>query len=123
MALSVFTLADLATLDDRRVAAAWIDEINRAVRDCRDRPTEKAVRRVTLTAEIKPGFIDDTGDCEEVKIEFTFKNALPARRTREYAMMPTKNGGLLYNALSPNNARQMTIDEAGNDLHDVKEPE
>lgn len=122
MALSVFTIADLATLDDGRVAAAWIDEINRAVRDCRDRPGEKGVRRVSLTAEIKPGYVDDTGDCEEVKIKFTFKNALPARRTREYSMMPKKNGQLVYNALSPNNARQMTIDE-GNDLHDVKEPE
>ncbi len=123
MALQEFKVASLATIDDGRVAAALTDELRRAVKDCLDRPAEKKPRRVALVFEIKPGFVDDTGDCEEVKVSHALRNSLPARRSREFSMMPSKNGSLRFNDMSPGDVRQMTLDTGGETPSEVKEPQ
>ena len=112
MALQEFQMASLATMDDGRLSAAVEQELQRAVKDCLDRPNEKKPRKVTLVVEVCPGFVDETGDCEEAVLSFALRNSLPARRTRSYSMLAKKNGRLLWNDMSPDNVRQRTLDES-----------
>lgn len=111
MSLINFNVGSLATIDSGKLAAALDEDVQRCVKDCLNRPGEKKARVVNLQVRIEPDFVDDTGDCESVKLRFALKNSLPARCTRDYSMLARKNGTLLFNDLSPGNVHQRTIDE------------
>jgi hypothetical protein len=110
MANHEFRVGHLDKLDDGRLSTAFQVECDRAVRDVLDRPNVGAARKVTLQVEISPGYVDDSGACEEVIVTAAVKNTLPVLRTRPYKMSPKRNGRLIWNDLAPDNAFQKTID-------------
>lgn len=73
------TLASLDQLDDGRVSKAFLHELQRAVKDCMDRPGDKKPRTVTLELNIKPVVSSEGGliEMEGADGEFTIKSKVP----------------------------------------------
>lgn len=103
-----FTLASLAQIDQGRIREAFEQAMRRCEFDCRDRPAIEDARKVTLTVELKPR--SASGDLESVDVKFAIKDAIPTRRSDVYNMRAVR-GGLVYNEMSSEDVRQMTIDE------------
>lgn len=109
--LNKFTMAALDQVDGGRIAQALDREVARCQEDCHDRPTLDKVRKVTLTVEVRPVPNDSGSDLASVDVQFKIKPAaLPAKETRSFNMLP-RAGGLLVNELSPDESRQLTLDE------------
>lgn len=112
MARMLLTLNALKDFDLGKIDVAFVKELEAVVRDLRDRPGEKAARKVTLEVELIPQEAD-TGDCETAMMRFMISSRIPKRSSRTYEVGVQKNGGLLVNDLSPDNISQGTLDELG----------
>ena len=66
---------------------------------------------MTLTINLKP-VIQQDGDVTDVDAEFEITSSMPKHRSRPIHMMPRRGGQLVFTPDSPENAEQMTIDEA-----------
>ncbi len=106
------TLDTLKEWDNGRAAVAMKQALRRAVLDLEDRPGEKKVRKVTLTAELTPN-MDENGDLDDVEIAFVIATTFPPRRTLPKPAMTDRQGRLIFNDLAPDNPAQTTLDEAG----------
>ncbi len=53
-------------------------EIQRAFRDCADRPTAKSGRKITLTIEIKP-LTDERGQLHDASVSINVASSLPKK--------------------------------------------
>lgn len=104
------TLVDVAELDRGGVGLAFAHELARVVADCDDRPAVDVARTVTLKASLKP-VPSDQGTLHTVKVEFEVSSKLPVRRSCELDMIHGSEGTLWHNPLSPDDAKQATIDE------------
>jgi hypothetical protein len=110
MALEKFSLASVASMDGSRIEKAFEHALNRCRFDCEDRPAVKGARKITLTVTLEP-LVNDAGDLGSVNVAFDLADKLPKRSSKAYNMMPVV-GGLAFNELSPEEARQMTLDMA-----------
>lgn len=110
MALEQLTTKNLHKLDDGVVAAMLDTLLAQAAEDCRKRAGTKKSRSVTLKLELTPQ-LDDAGNVEGINLEVAFDIKVPSRRTRTLNL-GIRNGGILtFNPLSPDNAKQKTLDE------------
>lgn len=103
--LSLSTLGDL---DFGKVDIATKKLIEKAVRDCLDRPGDEGARTVTLSFSMVP-VLESNGECEVVNLECSATCKVPPHRSKVYPMQPTKSGDLLFQPLSPDNPHQMAL--------------
>jgi hypothetical protein len=120
MALLKFNVAALKDFDGGRLAAAIEQELERAAKDCIDRPGEKKARKVELTFNLKPVDVDKTGVAESVSFRFTIRLKTPVRESIDYSMALKQNGTMAFSEHSPRNHRQGTFD-ALDDADQTKE--
>lgn len=111
MSLETLSLETMAMVDYGKIDAALQLHLKRAGQDCMDRPGDKNPRKVTLTISLKP-VIQQDGDVTDVDAEFEISSTVPKHRSRPIHMMPRRGGHLVFTPESPDNAEQMTIDEA-----------
>jgi hypothetical protein len=98
-------------MDGGRIKEAFQQAFKRCQTDCADRPGVEEARKVTLTVVITPE-LGESGDLDSCNITFTIKDSLPDRKSKAYNMTATANGkDLLFNEISPDDARQLTVDE------------
>lgn len=92
-ALEKFQLSALAEMDGGRIDVAFGQALARVVADCEDRPGEKKARTVTLQLEVIP-VLDESGVCDDVKVQMFITDGIPKRKTRVYdmAMKKTSRG-------------------------------
>jgi len=119
MALEKLCLEALVKMDDGRIREAFEQALKRCEDDCRDRPMLKKDRTVTLEAKIVP-VADEEGALVECLLQLQVKDQRPVRSSKVYHMSAARQG-LWLNELSPDDARQMTID--GPELQAVPEKE
>lgn len=108
MALEKLTLASLATMDGGRHAVAFEQALTRARFDCQDRAVVKGARKIALVVTLEPRS-DDSGELDRIHVAFAIDEKHPKRMSRAYSMQNV-NGGLVFNELSPGEARQGTLD-------------
>ena len=109
MAIEKFSLAQLAVMDGGRHALAFQQAIDRMRFDCVDRAAVKGKRKVQLTVTLEPK-ANDNGDLDRVHVSFAIDDKAPKRESRTYSMQDTP-GALVFNEVSPDEARQRTLDE------------
>lgn len=108
MALEKFDLATLLTIDEGRIKESFEQALRRSEADCRDRPLLGKARTVTIQAELVP-VADDQGVLRECLVQFSIKDAQPLRSSKVYHMSAGR-AGLFWNEMSPDDARQLTLD-------------
>lgn len=111
MGLEKFSLEALASMDNGRICAAFEHAMKRCESDCKDRPALKEARNVTLAVSLEP-VAADNGELESVNLTFKIKDSVPKRCSKSYNMKAVP-GGLLFNDLSPEDVRQGTLDQIG----------
>src|SRR6188768_2061960 len=99
MAIEKFELKTLSEIDGGRIREAFEQALKRCEGDCRDRPSLKTARTLTLTVRLKPA-VDERGELDTVGAEFDVHEKLPKRQSRTYQML-ARGGNLLFNELSP----------------------
>lgn len=104
------SLSDLVLVDRGLIDALFKDGMKRAYLDLSDRPHVKGARSVSLTVSMTPVEGTLAGILDEVHVEFDVKVKTPVVRTKTYSMCP-RNGHMTFNAESPDNHRQHTLDE------------
>lgn len=110
MTLKALSLATLAEIDEGRIRTAFEQAMNRAQSDCADRPGVKSARSVTLKVVLTPIPDEDTGALDSCQVQFQFSESIPKRGSKPYNMR-AKGAALLFNDLSPEDAKQRTLDE------------
>lgn len=116
MARQIFSLAQLVNLDLGKVDTAFRHELQRAIADIEDRPENEKPRVVTLKMALKPEEVVQ-GQAETVAAGFQISLDVPKKHTRIYSMRVMQNHELLFNAESPENPNQLSLDE------EVKRPQ
>lgn len=122
MAQLTLTLGSIEKMERGMISEAFNQEVERVVKDISDRPGVDAPREVTMKVKIFPEQ-DENGVVTTGKIAFNFGSKMPARESREIAVLIGANGKdqLVFNPESIDNARQRTIDETiGNPEKDGK---
>lgn len=99
--------SSLTTLDEGRVNALLGLHIQRLAQDCVNRPACPDPRKATLEFELKP-VCDESGHCEEVKVEITAKSKMPTYRTKTYHMRASSKG-LFFNQDFPDSPDQLPL--------------
>jgi len=94
MAIKELTAQSLADLDLGKIAAAFLENLRTAARDCLQRPADNRKRTVTLRAEITPvaHLIGNTMSCESAKGTFRSGISLPDQVAPEVALGVKKLG-------------------------------
>lgn len=110
MALEKVTLEQLARMDGGRAGALFGRALDRCYADCEDLPTLDKPRKITLVVTVRPVATENGKALDSVSIETSCKEALPTRTTREYNAVADRDG-IYVNDMSPDRARQRTIDE------------
>lgn len=108
----VLTLESLTKLDSGKIPAQFDALMQSAIRDVQDRPADRKPRRVCLMIDVSPS--DADGDT--AAFSFSMKSTVPAHKSRSYEAVIKNVGGakvgLLFNAESPDDVDQLTLDEA-----------
>jgi len=110
MARRLLTLDALKEFDLGKIDVAFANELQKVVRDMRDRPSLAKARKVTLELELVPQE-SATGDCETAQMTFTVSSKIPKYSSRTYETGVQKNCDLLFNDMSHDDIRQGTLDE------------
>ncbi len=103
-------LSDIEKVDGGLVDAMFTDKLQKALADIKDRPAVKGPRKVTLSVILSPT-IDQQGSSFEIDTRFEVKATAPSEQTRRYSMAAIGTDGLIHNDMSPDQVRQLTIDE------------
>jgi len=109
MGLEVFTYDSIGKMDDGRIRTALEMALQRCIDDCRDRPGLKTARKLTLQLSLVP-VMDDQNGLDSVDMGFVIHETAPKRKTKTFNMRAASEK-LLFNEVSPDDARQRTIDE------------
>jgi hypothetical protein len=111
MALQRLTLETIKDLDSGIAMETFQTAVQRAVKDCLDRPGDKRARTVVLQFKITPvaTITGNTIDCDGAKGIFQCKTKIPEFETREVDFGVQQNGDLIFNPDSPLNHNQMTL--------------
>lgn len=104
-----FSLDTLAKIDGGRIAQAFALALRRCEADCRDRPGLQEPRKIGIQVTLTPVAGDD-GDLESCRVQFQVVDSQPRRKSKAYDMR-AEGGRLLWNELSPDDVRQMTLDQ------------
>ena len=75
------------------------------VRDCRERPGRKRIRKMGVTLQFEP---DTNG--EDVIVSIQTSNSLPTRVAERYKMMATVKNGLKFSPGAPMRPEQTEMD-------------
>lgn len=115
MALEKFSPKTIISIQNGLVRARLDRAIDVCRTDCDERPTMKAPRVITLRISLSP--VADAGKLDSVDVEFEVNETIPKAKTRKYSMhADRRSGDLLWNEVSPDDSRQMTMD--GEDAED-----
>lgn len=109
MARQQLTLDSLRVLDFGIVPEHFKQSLERAAKDCIDRPVVKTARKVTVEFFLTPVPDQSGRDCDEVHVECEISSAIPKYRTRPYQMTPTRRGELMFNPDVPEDPDQQTL--------------
>jgi hypothetical protein len=110
-----FSLENLRALDFGAVNLAFKEELERAVRDCMDRPLLEKPRTVNIRFVLKPECETNNKkagqaiDCDHVALQGFVESILPKQITQVYNMRPTKKGKLFFNPDVPEDPDQETL--------------
>lgn len=108
MSIHALTLDSLKHLDLGKADAGFKTHLERAARDCMDRPGDDKKRKVILEIAMEPLMLPD-GTCDEVKAQIQITSKIPSHRTRVYSFGLRRNGTLTFNEDSPDNVNQTTM--------------
>lgn len=112
--LRQLTLESMALADDGRIKAAVDLHLKKLIDDCMDRPGSDMARTLTLELFVVPQLDPDTGQCDDVNIEFQIGSKVPKHRSRPIncKTRKSKDGPMvLFNDLSEADADQKTLDQ------------
>lgn len=111
MSLQRLSLESMGTLDGGQAMQTFQDAVQRAVRDCLERPGDKRPRKVVLQLSLVPVPIitGNTIDCDGAKGAFQCKVKIPDWETREVDFGVQQSGDLIFNPDSPRDHKQMTL--------------
>lgn len=111
MPLQRFSLASMSQLDGGMAVETFQDAVQRAVKDCIERPGDKRARKVVFQLTIVPVPIitGNTIDCDGAKGTFQCKVKIPDWETREVDFGVQNSGDLIFNPDSPRDHKQMTL--------------
>lgn len=111
MALVQLTLETVKQLDYGTAYEAFQTALERAVRDCIDRPGDDRARKVIFQFTLKPNseVHGNTISCEGAKGTFQIRCKLPDWETGTVDFGVKKNGIIYFSEESPEDHRQQTI--------------
>jgi hypothetical protein len=107
--LSLSTLKEL----DGRIEALVGEQIQRAARDCRERPELDKARIVKVQIELTPVFED--GVCADINVQIFVDDKHPPRRTRAYRLGVRNNNTLFFSPDNPEDITQPGLGFHGDD--------
>lgn len=110
MGLERLTLKAITKIDGGRLEAAFDQALHRLQADCKDRPGTKDARKLALHLSLSPLIDEDALSLGSVDVAFHFTETVPKRRSKKYNMR-AEAGGLFFEDLSPDDVRQMTIEQ------------
>jgi hypothetical protein len=117
--MSLFSLsAETLKQLDRGAAAAALDQaIQRAVKDCLDRPGDDRARKISLTLEVRPvtEVCNNVLTCEGARGCYKVRLRIPDWESQTLDFGVRENGLLVFNEHSPTNHRQATFFEGEED--------
>lgn len=107
----VLNLETLKSLDLGSVDAAFRRCLERAVRDCLDRPDDERARKVTLQLNLVPvkQIIQNVISCEGARGTVQFRCRVPDYETRTLDFGVRENGSLYFSEECPDNHRQSSL--------------
>lgn len=76
--------------------------------DMQNRPNDVTPRKLTLDLSFTPVADTDTGDLDEVVVDFSAKHTVPTFKTKTFRLKPTREG-LLFNAEIPDQLDQPAL--------------
>lgn len=117
MARKTLALRELVNLDLGKIDAAWAQAREEAARDILDRPHDKTKRKVVLSMNLEPEEVISNG-VESVLVSFQVETKVPKRTSKSYSMAVDHKGSMVFNDESPDNSKQMTLDEVASDAGD-----
>ena len=111
MGLMRLSLESIKQLDGGAAMETFQTAVQRAVKDCIDRPGDKRARKVILQLAITPvsTVTGNTIDCDGAKGLFQCKVKIPDWETREVDFGVQNSGDLIFNPDSPRDHKQMTL--------------
>lgn len=111
MGLKRLSLDSLRELDSGLAVETFQQAVQRAVKDCLDRPAEKKARKVILQMTIVPVPVinGNTIDCDGVKGAFQCRCKVPDVELQQIDFGVQKDGNLIFNPDSPRDHRQATM--------------
>ena len=108
--LTILKCEDLAELDDGRVGIAVNQFIKQICQDMHARPGESAVRKLKIELGFRP-FESQDGMLDGSDMTIDVSTNLPKKKMRATALVTNANGVFMHNTVSPDDAKQATIDE------------
>ena len=124
MSLIQLSLETLKDLDGGRPALAFQHAVESAVLDCKDRPMDDRVRKITLEFNLKP--VPEESDVPgvyclaNVEGDFKIKTAWPNRQTKTYSFGLNRQGKLFFSEASPDNVDQTTFEDVNQETGRVE---
>lgn len=108
-----FGIDTLATFDGGRLADVFGERLREVLADLSDRPRLAKARKITLSFTFEPASDEDGGALhDDVEVSYDVRASIPPVKFGGCVMEPKADGtGLLFNALSPDNPHQGTLDE------------
>ncbi len=114
MALKQLSLENLRELDLGKVAEAFQMLLQRAAKDCEDRPGDRRARKVILEANLTP-VLTQEGHCDEVHPVFKIRAKLPDYQSKAYSCALRAGGMLVFDDDSPTNINQRSLPFSSSD--------
>ena len=111
MSLKRLSLESIKELDGGAAMQTFQTAVQRAVKDCIDRPGDKRPRKVVLQLAITPVPViqGNVIDCDGAKGAFQCKVKIPDWETRTVDFGVQNSGDLIFNPDSPHDHRQTTM--------------
>ena len=100
----------LQEIADGTVTAAVNHHLQRAIRDCEDRPGDETARKVKLEVLLKPLTTQD-GACVDVVAECQISSTTPKHISKPVECRVKAGGRAVFNDLSEDDVDQRTLDE------------
>lgn len=105
-----FNLTNLAELDNGKGNLAINHALKQIVNDIRERPADKAKRKVILNIEMVPVLDPNTAVLDTVGVQIKIKTSVPVRQTMMYPMLATGDDTLRFVPGSPLDPRQQAFE-------------
>jgi len=91
MAAQQLNLGTVSAVDAGEIARVWNIAVERAIRDCTNRPGETRARKVILQVEFSPSSGED-GSVDDLEVSFQVQDKFPAFSTGTIVMRIRKRG-------------------------------